>query len=47
MENIPKWTTIRISQDTRTHLDSLGKKGETYDNILSRILASEKPRLKW
>lgn len=31
-------TTIIITRDTRERLKSLGKKGETYEHILRRIL---------
>lgn len=31
-------TTIQISKRTRDKLKSLGKKGETYDQIIRRIL---------
>ena len=32
-------TTIRISKDTHEKLTQLGKFGETYDDILSRMLS--------
>jgi predicted DNA-binding protein len=31
-------TTIRISQENKNRLDKLGGKGDTYDDILGRIL---------
>jgi uncharacterized protein (DUF4415 family) len=31
-------TTIRISTDLRDKLKELGKKGETYDEIIERLL---------
>ena len=31
-------TTIRISTDLREKLKELGKKGETYDEIIERLL---------
>ncbi len=31
-------TTIQISQDTRMHLRDLGRKGETYDQLLQRLI---------
>jgi len=34
-ENI---TTIQISKETRNGLKDLGKKGETYDDIIKRLL---------
>lgn len=33
-------TTIPIERDTRDRLRSLGKKGETYDQILKRLMSS-------
>jgi hypothetical protein len=32
-------TTIRISKDTHDKLTQLGKFGETYDDILRRVLS--------
>lgn len=31
-------TTIRVSTDLRDRLRELGKKGETYDEIIERLL---------
>jgi len=31
-------TTIQISRDTREQLRDLGKKGETYDQLLLRLI---------
>jgi len=31
-------TTIRVSTDLRDKLKELGKKGETYDEIIERLL---------
>ncbi|MCU0799023.1 MAG: hypothetical protein MUC62_05070 [Candidatus Thermoplasmatota archaeon] len=31
-------TTIQISQDTRMQLRDLGRKGETYDQLLQRLI---------
>lgn len=31
-------TTIQISKETREMLKSLGKKGETYDDIIRRLI---------
>ena len=31
-------TTIQISKETRDKLKELGKKGETYDEIIKRLL---------
>jgi hypothetical protein len=33
-----EFTTIKIRKDTRDTLKSIGKKGETYDDILNRLL---------
>lgn len=37
-------TTIAISPETRDQLKELGEKGETYDEILARILKIAKER---
>ena len=37
-------TTISISKETKQHLIEFGNKGETYDDILERILTSVKER---
>jgi hypothetical protein len=34
----PKSTTIQISVETRGDLQSLGSKGETYDEIIQRLI---------
>lgn len=34
-------TTIIIKKETREQLKKLGKKGETYDHILQRLLIGE------
>lgn len=31
-------TTIQISREAKKRLDELGKKGETYDQIIKRLL---------
>lgn len=33
-----KYTVIRLSQETRERLKALGKKGETYEEIVKRML---------
>lgn len=33
------YTTIKIQMDTRDDLSDLGKKSESYDTILKRIIA--------
>lgn len=40
MEN--KTTTIRVSKETKKLLDNFGKKGETYDDILLKIMREKK-----
>jgi len=35
-------TTIRITVETRDRLKKLGKKGETYDKIIRRLLDKQK-----
>ena len=32
-------TTIPLAKETREHLRSFGKKGETYDQILKRLMS--------
>jgi len=32
-----KFTSIKISKDTRDALKGIGKKGETYDDIVNRL----------
>jgi hypothetical protein len=32
-------TTIPVTKETREHLRSFGKKGETYDQILRRLMS--------
>jgi len=35
-------TTIQVSRETRDQLKELGKKGETYDEIIKKLLESVK-----
>lgn len=37
-------TTIAVSEDTRDQIKEFGQKGETYDDILGRLLSSAKER---
>jgi len=37
-------TTIELSKETRDRLKKLGKKGETYDEIIRRLLELAKER---
>lgn len=41
-----KYTTIRISIRTQKKLMALGKKGDTYEEIIARLLNKIKPRKK-
>ena len=36
-------TTIRISQATKKRLDALGKKGDTHDNIVTKLFGQSNP----
>ncbi len=35
-----KWTTISISDETRTKLGDLGKYGESMDEIINKLIKS-------
>jgi hypothetical protein len=35
-------TTIQLSKETRDKLAEMGKKGETYDEIINRLIATSK-----
>ncbi|MFH1588535.1 MAG: hypothetical protein ABIA76_04325 [Candidatus Diapherotrites archaeon] len=37
-----KFTTIQLSPETRDKLRDMGKKGETYEDIILRLLKSKK-----
>jgi hypothetical protein len=39
-------TTIRISKKTKELLDSIGKKPESYDDIVNRVATEHRRRLK-
>jgi DNA replicative helicase MCM subunit Mcm2 (Cdc46/Mcm family) len=41
-----EFTTIQITKTTRDRLKSLGKKGETYDEIINSILPVAKKKRK-
>jgi len=32
------FTSVKISRETRDALKSIGKKGETYDDVINRLL---------
>ena len=40
------WTTIRISITTKDELTEIGKKGETYDDIIRKIIKVYKEVVK-
>jgi len=40
----PKSTTIQVLIETRNELQSLGSKGETYDDIIQRLIKTYKER---
>ena len=46
MSNSNNETTIRISKKTKELLDSIGKKPESYDDIVNRIVVEHKKRVK-
>jgi predicted CopG family antitoxin len=35
----PGWTTIPVSRDTREQLKDVGRKGESYDSVILRLIA--------
>jgi len=37
-EKSAKWTSIRVSKETVAVLRDLGRKGETYDDIIRRLI---------
>ena len=37
-----EYTTIRIRKDTREKLKRMGRKGETYDEIINRLIKGRK-----
>ncbi len=37
-----KTTTIQISKEFKDYLDSVGKKNETYEEVLKRLIAGSK-----
>ncbi len=36
----PGWTSIPISRETREQLKNVGKKGESYDSVILRLIAA-------
>jgi hypothetical protein len=43
---MPKTGVIRLKVETRKQLAELGKKGETYDQIINRLMEFYKANLK-
>jgi hypothetical protein len=43
-QNKESITTIQISKDTRDELKKLGIKGETYDEIIKKLIAQAKKK---
>jgi len=37
-----KYTNIRVTEEVRDALKSIGNKGETYNNVIERILEERK-----
>jgi len=37
-----KYTTIRISLETKAKIIALGKKGDSYETIIARLIAEHK-----
>ncbi|MCD6241305.1 hypothetical protein J7K27_07300 [Candidatus Bathyarchaeota archaeon] len=44
--SIQKWTSIRVRRETADMLKELGRKGETYDDIIRRLIDRVKRRRK-
>lgn len=40
-------TTIQVSRDTKSRLDSIGRKGDSYDSIITSLLNNRDIRMKW
>jgi len=39
MENSEKKTTVALSEETKEQLANFGKKGESFDSILQRVMS--------
>lgn len=37
-----KWTTLAVYKETRDKLEKLGKKGESFDEILNKLMNKSK-----
>jgi len=46
MSSSKQITTIQLSPKTRERLRELGKKGETYDEIINKLIDKRKKRKK-
>jgi len=44
--SVQKWTSIRVRRETADMLKELGRKGETYDEIIRRLIDRVKRRRK-
>ena len=44
--SVQKWTSIRVRRETADMLKELGRKGETYDDIIRRLIDRVKRRRK-
>ncbi len=40
MENSEKKTTVALSEETKKQLANFGKKGESFDSILQRVMSN-------
>lgn len=40
-------TTIIVSKETREYLKSIGRKGESYDELLQRLFVAARTSRKW
>lgn len=40
-------TTVKVSRVTKERLDKFGRRGETYDQIIGRLLDGQDQKLKW
>ena len=44
--SVQKWTSIRVRRETADMLKELGRKGETYDDIIRRLIDRVRRRRK-
>ena len=45
-ESSAEWTTIRVRKETVSMLKELGRKGETYDDVIQRLIERATRRRK-